>query len=241
MIEEPISRRQTDRIRQNLEATRARIAEAASRSGRVAADVTLVTVTKKSPVALVRPLVEAGALDLGENYPQELWKKAEALADTGQPVRWHLIGHLQSNKAKRTLPLCTMVHAVDSLKLLQTVDSIASDLPAAPTVCLQVNTSGEQTKHGWSAEQILADAGAIAACKTIRVVGLMTMAAWGTDVETARPSFVRLRQIRDELRQRTGLSLAELSMGMSGDFESAIEEGATLVRIGSAVFEGVEQ
>jgi pyridoxal phosphate enzyme (YggS family) len=241
MIEEPISRRQTDRIRQNLEATRARIAEAASRSGRVATDVTLVAVTKKCSIALVRRLVEAGAPDLGENYPQELWKKAEALSDTRPSVRWHLIGHLQSNKAKRTLPLCTMVHAVDSLKLLQTVDSLASDLPAAPSVCLQVNTSGEQAKHGWSAEQILADADAIAQCKAIRVVGLMTMAAWGTDVESARPSFVRLRQVRHALRERTGLSLPELSMGMSGDFESAVEEGATLVRVGSALFEGVEQ
>jgi uncharacterized pyridoxal phosphate-containing UPF0001 family protein len=109
-----------------------------------------------------------------------------------------------------------------------------------PTVCLQVNTSGEPAKHGWEADRILEDSEAIAACLKIPVVGLMTMAALGTDAETARPMFTRLRELRDQLRQRTGLSLAHLSRGMSGDYETAIEEGATLVRVGSALFEGVE-
>jgi pyridoxal phosphate enzyme (YggS family) len=229
----------TDVIRRNLALVRARIAQAAERSGRAAEAITLVAVTKKMPVAIVRLLADAGARDLGENYPQELWTKAAALADHPETPRWHLIGHLQSNKAKRTLPLVSMIHAVDSLKLLQALDALASDLPAAPPVCLQVNTSAEEAKHGWSPEGILSDAEAIAACRRIPIVGLMTMAAWGTDAETARPSFRRLRQTRDELRRRTGLPLAELSMGMSADFESAIEDGATLVRIGSALFEGV--
>jgi PLP dependent protein len=227
------------RIRQNLESVRSRIADAARRSGREAGSVTLVAVTKKWPVEMVRPLAEAGALDLGENYPQELWRKVEALADLEPPARWHLIGHLQGNKAKRTLPLVKMIHAVDSLKLLQSLDAMASELANPPSVCLQVNSSGEEAKHGWSAESILAEAEAIAACRKIPIVGLMTMAAWGTDAESARPSFVALRQVRDELRRRTDLPLPELSMGMSGDFESAIEEGATLVRVGSALFEGV--
>jgi pyridoxal phosphate enzyme (YggS family) len=229
----------SDAIRRNLALVRARIASAALRSGRAAQAITLVAVTKKMPLAIVRLLADAGAEDLGENYPQELWTKAAALGDRPAAPRWHLIGHLQGNKAKRTLPLVTMIHAVDSLKLLQTLDSLASDLPTAPAVCLQVNTSAEEAKHGWPPEGILSDAKAIAACRKIPIVGLMTMAAWGTDAETARPSFRRLRQVRDELRQRTGLSLAELSMGMSADFESAIEEGATLLRIGSALFEGV--
>jgi pyridoxal phosphate enzyme (YggS family) len=228
-----------DVIRRNLTLVRTRIAKAAERSGRAAEAVTLVAVTKKVTVAIVRLLADAGARDLGENYPQELWSKAAALADQPQALRWHLIGHLQSNKAKRTLPLVSLIHAVDSLKLLQGLDVLASDLPTAPAICLQVNTSGEEAKHGWSPEGILNDADAIAACRRIPVVGLMTMAAWGTDAETARPSFRRLRQIRDELRRRMGLPLDELSMGMSADFESAIEEGATLVRIGSALFEGV--
>ena len=239
MVQERLLEQHGALIPRNLDAVRARIEAAARRSGRAPETVTLVAVTKKCPVELIRPLVDAGALDLGENYPQELWRKAEALGGLAQPVRWHLIGHLQTNKARRTLPMVTMVHAVDSLKLLHLLDSLAQELPDAPPVCLQVNTSGEQAKHGWSPERVLEDAEAIAACQAIRVVGLMTMAAWGTDAKTARPSFVRLRETREELRQRTGLPLPELSMGMSGDFESAVEEGATLVRVGSALFEGV--
>jgi pyridoxal phosphate enzyme (YggS family) len=190
-------------------------------------------------VEFVRALVTAGALELGENYPQELWRKVDALADLDIPIRWHLIGHLQSNKARRTMPMVKMIHAVDSLRLLQTLEGLAAEMSEPPQVCLQVNTSAEATKHGWSAEEVLADADAIAACGKAPVVGLMTMAAWGTTTQSARPSFALLRETRDELRRRTGLPLDELSMGMSGDFESAIEEGATLVRIGSALFEGV--
>jgi PLP dependent protein len=226
-------------LRHNLDSVRARIDEAARRAGRDPGSVLLVAVTKRNPAHLVRPLVELGARDLGENYPQELWRKAEALADT--PARWHLIGHLQGNKAKKTFPMVRMIHAVDSLKLLQTLDALAADRVAAdpPAVCLQVNTSGEEAKHGWSPEAIHRDADAIAACRHIPVVGLMTMAALGTTAETARPSFVRLREVRDALRARTGLRLDQLSMGMSNDFETAIAEGSTLVRIGSALFEGV--
>ncbi|OJW20831.1 MAG: YggS family pyridoxal phosphate enzyme [Planctomycetales bacterium 71-10] len=227
------------RIRDNLLAVRERIAAAARRSGRDPSAVTLVAVTKKRPVEQVRALIEAGAADLGENYPQELWEKVEALADA-PPARWHLIGHLQGNKAKRTFPLVRMIHAVDSLKLLRTLDEMAADAPNPPEVCLQVNTSAEEAKHGWKDASIIDDAGAIAEISRIRVVGLMTMAGWGTDAETARPSFVRLRAIRDALRRQTGLALPHLSMGMSNDFEAAVEEGATLVRVGSALFDGVE-
>jgi pyridoxal phosphate enzyme (YggS family) len=240
MVEERLLSSRHDRICQNVQALRARIATAAQRSGRNPQEVTLVAVTKTAQVELVRPLVASGVLDLGENYPQELWRKAEALAELAQPVRWHLIGHLQTNKARKTLPLVVMIHAVDSLRLLQRLDTLARELSCAPPVCLQVNTSEEVAKHGWSPAGIFEDAEGIASCGSIPVVGLMTMAAWGTDAETARPSFVRLRQTRDTLRERTGLPLLDLSMGMSGDFESAVEEGATVVRIGSALFEGVE-
>jgi len=225
------------RIRDNLDSVRTRISEAARRSGRGGEAVTLVAVTKRQPTELVLHLVELGVADLGENYPQELWKKCDTLA--GLPVRWHLIGHLQGNKAKKTFPMVRMLHAVDSLKLLQGLDELAGSLPAPPAVCLQVNTSAEAAKHGWSPEEILRDAQPIAACRRIPVVGLMTMAALGTTAESARPSFVRLRQLRDALRGETGLELEHLSMGMSNDFETAVEEGATLVRIGSALFEGV--
>jgi len=221
------------RIRDNLEAIRARIADAARRAGRDPAGVTLVAVTKRRPPEASRILAKLGIVDQGENYPQELWAKAEALADA--PIRWHLIGHLQGNKAKKTLPICTMVHSVDSRKLLETLAGMAREDPGRVNVCLQVNASGEASKHGWSPDGLLADAEAIAAVAGLPVVGLMTIAAADVD---PRPAFARLRQLRDSLRERTGLALPELSMGMSGDFEAAVAEGATLVRIGSALFEG---
>jgi pyridoxal phosphate enzyme (YggS family) len=226
-----------DRLRENLDSVRDRIAAAARRAGREPDSVRLVAVTKRTPAEVIAALADLGAADLGENYPQELWRKADEVARPG--VRWHLIGHLQSNKAKRTLPLVRLIHGVDSLKLLQTLDGLAAELADPPGVCLQVNTSGEASKHGWDGEAVLADAEAIAACGRIPVVGLMTMAALGTDAESARPAFARLRALRDALADRTGLALPELSMGMSGDFEAAVEEGATLVRVGSALFEDV--
>jgi pyridoxal phosphate enzyme (YggS family) len=226
-------------LRTNLDAVNERIAAAARRSGRERSAVTLVAVTKRTPPEAARALAELGVRDLGENYPQELWAKAEALADL--PARWHLIGHLQGNKVKKTFPMVRFIHAVDSLKLLRSLDELARAAPSseAPAVCLQVNTSGEVSKHGWEPRSILDDAEPIAACRSVPVVGLMTMAALGTTAETARPSFARLREVRDALRDRTGLALGHLSMGMSNDFETAIEEGATLVRVGSALFEGV--
>lgn len=227
-----------ERLRENLDSVRERIAVAARSAGRDPGEVTLVAVTKRSPVELIRPLLEFGMFDLGENYPQELWKKVEALARF--PIQWHLIGHLQGNKAKRTLPMVRMIHAVDSLKLLVALDELAGELPDPPAVCLQVNCSGEAAKHGWAAEEILRDASAIAACKKIPIAGLMTMAALSASAEEVRPAFARLRSTRDLLRKETGLPLNALSMGMSNDFEVAIAEGATLVRVGSALFEGVE-
>ncbi|WP_422931027.1 YggS family pyridoxal phosphate-dependent enzyme [Singulisphaera sp. PoT] len=229
-----------DRIRENLQSVTGRIARAEARSGRPQGSARLIAVTKRNPPERIRHLIDLGVKELAENYPQELWKKAEALREFSPT--WHLIGHLQGNKVKRTFPLVRMIHAVDSLKLLRELDRVASGLPRGerPEVCLQVNTSDEEAKHGWSAESLLLDAEAVAACREIPVVGLMTMAAYGTDAESARPSFVELRRVRDELRTRTGLALEHLSMGMSNDFETAIEEGATLVRVGSALFEGAE-
>lgn len=228
----------SDRFRDNLNAVQARMAEAARRAARDPSGVTLVAVTKRNPADQVRQLVEAGATDLGENYPQELWAKVEALA--GLPVRWHLIGHLQGNKAKKTLPMVRMVHAVNSLKLLKALDDLAAGLPDPPTVCLQVNASGEASKHGWEPDELPRDADAIASCRRIPIVGLMTIAGYGTTNDEARPAFARLRELRDHLRAATGLALPHLSMGMSNDFEAAIEEGATYIRVGSALFEGAD-
>ena len=230
----------TTRLADNLQSVRDRIARAASLSGRAPGDVTLVGVTKRCPPEAARALVELGAEDLGENYPQELWSKAEALADL--PVRWHHIGHLQGNKAKRTLPLVRLIHGVDSLKLFLALDELVGLLAMAdpPSVCLQVNTSSEQSKHGWTAQGLLDDSAAVAGARHLAVVGLMTMAPLDAEGDAARPYFARLRELRDRLSTEIGRPLPHLSMGMSGDFEAAVREGATLVRIGSALFEGVE-
>jgi len=224
----------------NLGLVRARIRDAAARSGRASSDVRLVVVTKRQAVGSVRALAGLGVTAFGENYPQELWDKSEALA--GLPVDWHHIGHLQGNKAKKTLPLVRLLHGVDSLKLLLALDELVESLGLAdpPSVCLQVNTSSEASKHGWTAAGLLADADAIAEVHRIPIVGLMTMAPLGSEVEAARPFFAALRGVRDRLATAINRPLPELSMGMSGDFEAAILEGATLVRVGSAVFEGVE-
>lgn len=224
-------------LARNLEIVRERIADAARRAARPPDVVKLVAVTKRNPPEMIRPLIDLGVTDLGENYPQELWSKVHAIAEPA--IRWHLIGHLQGNKAGRTLPLVTMVHAVDSLKLLKMLNALADDMQDPPRVCLQVNCSGESAKHGWSPSAILDDVEAIAACRLIPIVGLMTMAAYDITPDAARPTFVLLRETRDALQTRSGLALPELSMGMSNDFEVAIEEGATIVRIGSALFEGV--
>lgn len=226
-----------ERLKGNLDGVRSRIDEAARRAGRDPGSVRLVGVTKRLSPDVVRPLVALGLADLGENYPQELWRKADDLA--GAAIRWHLIGHLQGNKVKRTWPLVSLIHGVDSPKLLESLDALAADAAHPPSACLQVNISGEDSKHGWSAAGLLADADRIAACKHLPIAGLMTIAGYGTTAAEARPTFADLRELRDRLRQRTGLPLPELSMGMSTDFEAAIEEGATVVRIGSALFEGV--
>jgi PLP dependent protein len=229
-----------ERIRYNLASVQSRIAEAARRSGRPAEAIRLIAVTKKTPPECITALVSCGVRDLGENYPQELWSKFDALSDHQDSVRWHLIGHLQTNKVKKTLPMVRLIHSVDSLKLLRALDDAARTVTDPPSVCLQVNTSDEPSKHGWTPEQIMNEAESIAACKSIAIVGLMTMAALGTTAESARGSFARLRELRDQLSHETALPLLELSMGMSNDFETAVEEGATLLRVGSALFEGVE-
>jgi pyridoxal phosphate enzyme (YggS family) len=238
-------------IAENVAQIRGRIAAAAERSGRAAGDVTLVAVTKFIPAEVVRLLVEAGCHDLGESRPQELWQKAATLADL--PVRWHLIGHLQRNKVRRTLPLVAMIHSIDSPQLLAAVNEEShggADIPVCPDaaafsgklpVLLEVNVSGEAAKHGFSPaeiEPLLAD---LAVYRNVTIRGLMCMAVLEGGPDVARRDFAALRELRDRVRDRCspGHALDELSMGMSGDFEQAIEEGATIVRVGSALFEGV--
>ncbi|MBU4273966.1 MAG: YggS family pyridoxal phosphate-dependent enzyme [Planctomycetes bacterium] len=226
-------------IAENVARIRERIARAAQRSGRAAERITLVAVTKYVSAEMVRPLVAAGCLELGESRPQQLWEKAAALADL--PIRWHLIGHLQRNKVRRTLPLAAIIHSVDSRRLLAAIDEEASGKGPIP-ILLEVNVSGESAKHGFSPEQIKPLLAELPNYANVSVRGLMCMAGFEGGPQRARRDFDALRRLRDCLRPSCppAVTLDELSMGMSGDFEEAIEEGATIVRVGSALFEGVD-
>jgi pyridoxal phosphate enzyme (YggS family) len=218
-----------------LDAVERRLAAACRRAGRRRQDVTLVAVTKTASVAAAAALVDLGVLDLGESRPQELWRKAAALP---RAVRWHLIGHLQRNKIERTLPLVHRIHSVDSPRLLTALEQAGRPLE----VLLEVNCSGEASKHGFAPDEVSGLAPALAALRHLRVVGLMTMAAAEDDPEHCRPTFARLRALRESLRDAAPAHpLNELSMGMSNDFEVAVEEGATLVRLGSVLFEGLPE
>jgi len=225
------------RIAENVAQVRGRIADAAGRSGRTADAVTLVAVTKYVSADVARLLVEAECRDLAESRPQLLWEKAAKLADL--PIRWHLIGHLQRNKVRRTLPLVAMMHSVDSPRLLAAIDE--EHLPPVP-VLLEVHISGEAAKHGFAPGEIEPFLANAADYRHVSIRGLMGMASLEGGLDVARREFAALRELRDCSRVNCppGVTLDELSMGMSGDFEVAIEEGATIVRIGSALFEGVQ-
>jgi pyridoxal phosphate enzyme (YggS family) len=226
-------------IAENLARVRDAIAEAAARSGRTASDVQLVAVTKYGGPDLCRQVVEAGCKRLGENRPQSLWDKAEALADLD--VEWHQIGTLQRNKVRKTLPIVSLTHSIESVKLLEAVDRIAEEDGLKPRVLLEVNTSGDETKHGFTPEELPGLGETIAGFGQVQVVGLMCMAAESRDLNEARRNFASLRLLRDRLQRDWphGKSLTELSMGMSGDYAVAIEEGATIVRVGSSLYEGL--
>ena len=226
-------------IAENLARVREHINTAAVRSSRRGEDIKLVAVTKYVSMAAIRALVEAGCIDLGESRPQQLWQRAEELADL--PIRWHLIGHLQRNKIRRTLPLVSMIHSADSLRLIKTIDEIAAELGRPVPILLEVNTSGESAKGGFHPDEVERLLPELATFRHVEIRGLMCMAGLEGDQESARRDFAALRQLRDRLRFTSPpeIVLNELSMGMSGDYEAAVEEGATIVRIGSALFEGV--
>lgn len=225
------------RIVENLARVRGQIAEAARRAGRREEEVRLVGVTKYVAAEAAQALVEAGLQDLGESRPQELWRKAASLAD--ERIRWHLIGHLQRNKVRRTLALAPLIQSADSLRLLREINQEAEQLGQSAAVLLEVNTSGDAAKHGLAPEEIEPLLPEIARLRHVQVQGLMTMASLQGGRDQARKDFARLRELRERLEpQRPAeISLQELSMGMSGDFDIAIEEGATIVRVGSALFE----
>ena len=228
-----------DAIRQtladNLARVEARLAAACERAGRSRHEVTLVGVTKSVSTEVASELFALGIRDLGEGRPQELWHKATLLPD----ARWHLVGHLQRNKIERTLPLVHRLHSVDSVRLLDALEATPGERPI--DVFLEVNCSGESAKQGFAPEDAAKLGEKLRSLTRVRVCGLMTMAAVADDPAAARPAFARLRTLRDRLRDELGglHPLDELSMGMSGDFEVAVEEGATCVRIGTVLFEGL--
>jgi pyridoxal phosphate enzyme (YggS family) len=225
-------------LRRNLAHVEERMTQACQRAGRARKDVTLVAVTKYVSADVARRLPAHGVKNLGESRPQELWKKAEAIPE----ATWHLVGHLQRNKVEETLPVAQLIHSVDSQRLLVALNAAAEKQDRAVDVLLEVNLSGEEAKHGMKANEVFSLCSQIEALPRVNVLGLMTMAALDAEGEKARPTFASLRKLRDTLRPRFSAAhdLYHLSMGMTNDFEVAIEEGATLVRIGSALFHGVE-
>lgn len=225
-------------LRDNWKRVCDEVATAAMASGRSTEEVQVIGVSKYVDAATTRALFAAGCHALGESRPQQLWSKAETLA-LGDQVRWHLIGHLQRNKVRRTLRWDPVVQSVDSEHLLESIAKEAALRDNAVDVLLEVNISGDEAKTGFAPQQ-LEPVIANLPSRGVQVRGLMAMAGWGTDPDDARRQFSRTRQLRDKLTAATGYDLPELSMGMSGDFVAAIAEGATMVRIGSRLFTGLE-
>lgn len=234
-----MERRQLDAVvRSNLAAVRERIEAACNRAGRLSSEVTLVGVSKYVDAAVTAALVRAGCVDLGEARPQQLWEKAADPELCDAPVTWRLIGHLQRNKAERTVAVASSIDSIDSLRLLRAIDDAAAQREMRMPILLEVNTSGDAEKHGFSSGELPAVLEELAGLKHVETQGLMTMAAREGGTETARRNFADLRDLRDRLAT-PALPLATLSMGMSGDLEEAIQEGSTRVRVGSALWDGL--
>ncbi len=226
-------------IAANVAALRWRIADAAARAGADPQRITLVAVTKYVGPAEARAVFEAGCTVLGESRPQQLWPKTEALADL--PIEWQMIGHLQRNKIRRTLPLVKMIQSVDNLSSIEAIDRIASELSLQMPILLEVNTSGDAQKHGFLPQRMEPLMGELGRFSNVKIQGLMCMASLAGGMDAARRDFSALRELRECLAGDCpeSVELRELSMGMSRDYEAAIAEGATIVRVGSALYDGI--
>ncbi len=222
-------------IAANIQGIRQRIAAACARAGRDPAGVRLVAVSKTKPAALVEEAFAAGQTLFGESYVQEFTAKAE---EVPSPVEWHFIGALQSNKVKSLVGRVALIHSVDRLSLAREIDRQWGKVGAQAQVLLQVNLGGEESKSGTDEAALPALAEAVSRLPHLRVRGLMTLPPWYDDPEAVRPHFRRLRELSGEVARLglPGVAMEELSMGMSHDFEVAVEEGATLVRVGTAIF-----
>ena len=231
-------------IADRLTEIRERIASAARSAGRDPSSVRLVAVSKTFPIEAIADAYAAGQRDFGENRVQEALQKVEQAAlqkidrSADQSIRWHLLGHLQTNKARKAAPAFAMIQSVDSVELLHKLDQAAADTQHAPELLIQVDLAGEATKFGVPPNEMPRLFEAAAACRAATVVGLMTLPPYPETPEDSRPWFRQLRELRDQW-QASGVPtsmLRELSMGMSGDFEVAVQEGATIVRVGTAIF-----
>jgi len=224
-------------LRSRLDELRGRIERSAQRAGRASDEIKLIAVSKTHPASVLREALEAGATDFGENRVQEAEEKIAELK--GAPARWHLIGPLQANKARRAVKLFDCIHSIDSVELIKRLERLCveeerEDLP----VLVQINLAEEETKSGARIEEVPGIIEKINGCKRLKLTGLMTLPPFYEDAERVRPFFRRLRELRDELATQEVFKsgAGELSMGMSHDFEIAIAEGATMVRVGTAIF-----
>jgi hypothetical protein len=225
-------------IATNLANVRARIDAAAARTGRSGSEVALVAVSKTHPLEAIAAAYAAGQRNFGENRVEELWPKVNSAKAIGlDEIRWHLIGTIQSRKSGEAIGPFALIHSVDTLKLANRLSRDAVAAGVMMDVLLEANVSGETSKHGFSADELLAAVPQLLALPALRVRGLMTMAPYYADAEATRPVFRQLRHLREEIETRYPQSdWHALSMGMTNDFEVAVEEGATLVRVGSAIF-----
>jgi PLP dependent protein len=220
-------------IEANLNRVKNEIAQAAQVSGRKVTDIELIAVTKTHPAEIVREAVDVGQLVFGESKVQEARAKIPLLPSN---IRWHLIGHLQKNKIRHALPLFETIHSVDSLGLAQAIDRIAHEDGLHPRILLEVNVAGEGSKFGFKATTLRAELESLLLLPRLSIEGLMCIPPLAEEAETSRNYFVELRELRDALEQEFQVKLPHLSMGMTNDYSVAVEEGATLVRVGTAIF-----
>jgi pyridoxal phosphate enzyme (YggS family) len=225
-------------IKPNLNRIRERMQEAAKKSGRSFQEIKLICVTKNATIQQIKEAIACGITDIGENKVGDGVLKYNQLGDLAKNLTWHMIGHLQTNKVKKALDIFDAVHSLDSLKLAFEIDKRAQDLKKKVTSLVEVNTSGEQSKYGVRSDEAETLIRKISSLPNLRIIGLMTLAPIVKEPQKARPYFIQLRQIKEKINSLRipNINLTELSMGMTQDFEAAIEEGATMVRIGTAIF-----
>ena len=220
-------------ILDNLERVWEQIAQAAAKAGRDVKDVELVAIAKTHPAEKVREAVEAGQTLFGENRVQEARAKISELSSN---IRWHFVGHLQKNKVRQALPLFEMIHSVDSIALAQDINRIAEEEGLYPRVLLEVNVAGEGSKFGFAPDDLREQMEALLALPRLSIEGLMCIPPLAVESEDSRKFFVQVRELRDSLEKEFNMKLPQLSMGMTQDFPIGIQEGATLVRVGTAIF-----